>query len=533
VQLVCYALHDFAPKLVPARAQRQWMDDFPDRHAYRCLPLSIANAHGWDVLCPVPIEIEWNGGPETRDLVIRALKPLPGGRPLEHFCRSNFSRGVATFHVDYLFQTDPEWDLLTSGPFNHPKNNAAPLTGIIETDWLPYPFTMNWQVLSKGIVRFEEDEPFCFLFPVKKQALLDCQPEIRRLSDNPELNQKHIAFRDTREEFMKRFRAGDAATIKQAWQRHYFVGRHPDGTLAEEHLNKLRLAEPVDRRAPGGVTNPVWQPVPTTTSVQPAAAATKPAATISEPAARRSDPRWQDDSLLNEIPQKQDEHNEAGRQRIDREGHVTDWSNTYVVRSAADAAGCDFLVVDDLLTAEQCDILGRAFQGLADKTFKSDKIDPYWNNRFIWYADVAAAQPAAGKIMRDAQARAIAQMRDFYQLNVPIYPDLLQIVTWKPGMFMRPHADNAHSDGSKHNMAHRDLSGIIYLNDDYEGGELYFTALDIAIKPRRGMFVGIAAGFHHEHAVLRVDAGTRLTMPFFLTFDVAKADRLLTPNPAT
>jgi hypothetical protein len=528
---VCYALHDFAPKLVPARAQRQWMDDFPDRHAYRCLPLSIANAHGWDVLCPIPIEIEWNGGPETRDLVIRAKKPLPGGRPLEHFCRSNFSRGIATFHVDYLFQTDPEWDLLTSGPFNRPKDNAAPLTGIIETDWLPYPFTMNWQVLRKGIVQFEEDEPFCFLFPVKKQALIDCQPEIRRLSDNPELSEKHTAFRESREEFMKRFQAGDAATLKQAWQRHYFVGRHPDGTLAEEHLNKLRLAEPVDRRGPAAAARPRVPPA-ITPRMEPAMMnREKPTATPSEPIARRSDPRWQDDSVLNEIPQDQDQHNEAGRQRIDREGHMTDWSNTYVVRSAADAADCNFLVVDDLLTAEQCDVLGRAFGDLADKTFKSDKIDPYWNNRFIWYADVAAARPGAAEIMHDAQRRAIAQMRDFYRLKVPIYPDLLQIVTWKPGMFMPPHADNANPDRSQHKMAYRDLSGIIYLNDDYDGGELYFTALDIAVKPRRGMFVGIAAGFHHEHAVLRVDSGTRLTMPFFLTFDVAKADPLLMREP--
>jgi hypothetical protein len=519
VQLVCYALHDFAPTLVAARPQRQWMDDFPDRHAYRCLPLTIANAHGWEVLCPIPIEIEWNGGPDVKDLVIRARKTLPGGRPLEHFCRSNFSRGVATFHVDYLFQTDPGWDLLTSGPFNLPKDNAAPLTGIIETDWLPYPFTMNWQVLRKGVVRFEEDEPFCFIFPVKKQALLECQPEIRRLSDNAELSEKHAAFRESREAFMQRFHANDPATIKQAWQRHYFVGRHPDGTLAEDHLNKLRLAEPIDRRDEGEAASPVW-PAAASAGAQPAAAA-------SPIVARRSDPRWRDDSLLNEISADQDQYNEAGRRRIDGEGHLTDWSNTYVVRSAADAAGCNFLVVDDLLTAEQCGILSRAFDALSENTFKSEEIDPFWNNRMIWYADVAAARPAAAKIMLDAQRRAIAQMAEFYQLTAPIYPDLLQMVTWKPGMYMQPHADNANPDGSPHAMAYRDLSGIIYLNDDYDGGELYFTALDIAVKPRRGMFVGVAAGFYHEHAVLRVDAGTRLTMPFFLTFDPAKADPLL------
>ena len=151
MKLTCYALHEFAPKLVAAHPQRKWMDDFPDRHPYRCLPLSIANAHGWDVLCPYPIEIEWNGGPSVSDLVVRALKPLPARQQLEHLCRSNFSRGVVTFHVNYLFKTEPGWDLLATGPFNRPKDNIAPLTGIMESDWLPYPFTMNWQVLRPGL----------------------------------------------------------------------------------------------------------------------------------------------------------------------------------------------------------------------------------------------------------------------------------------------------------------------------------------------------------------------------------------------
>jgi hypothetical protein len=77
------------------------------------------------------------------------------------------------------------------------------------------------------------------------------------------------------------------------------------------------------------------------------------------------------------------------------------------------------------------------------------------------------------------------------------------------------------------------LSGVAYLNDDYEGGELYFTALDIAVKPRRGSFLAFTAGFHHEHAVLRVTSGsTRLTIPSFFTFDATKADPALHPEVA-
>ena len=516
MKLVCYALHDFAPRLVAAQPRRQWMDDFADRHAYRCLPLSIANAHGWEVLCPAPIEIGWNGGPRVEDLTIRALKPLPGGRPLDHFCRSNFSRGIATFHVDYLFQTDLEWDLLATGPFNRPKHNLAPLSGIIESDWLPYPFTMNWQVLRKGYARFEEDEPFCFIFPIKKQALLECQPEIRRLSDNPELSRQQDAFRQSRDEFMQRFRARDPAALKQPWQRYYFLGQHPDGTRVEDHINKLRLKDPVDRRSPP----------PSAVSVQ------QPSGMHVEASTKRGNPRWRDDSPLNRMAIDQDQRNVAGRNRIDREGHLTDWSGTRVIRSQADAAGRDFLVIDNLLTGEQCDRLVQAFRGLSDRIFNSDGIDPYWNNRFIWHADVAKERPADAQIMLGGLTRAVARIAEFYRLIAPIYPDLLQLVSWKPGIFMPPHADNANPDRSAHMMAYRDLSGIVYLNDDYDGGELYFTALDVAIKPKRGMLVGIAAGFHHEHAVLRVGSGLRLTMPFFLTFDPTRADRRLVPPAA-
>jgi len=68
-------------------------------------------------------------------------------------------------------------------------------------------------------------------------------------------------------------------------------------------------------------------------------------------------------------------------------------------------------------------------------------------------------------------------------------------------------------------MAHRDFSGIVYLNDDYRGGEFYFTARNTLITPRKGMLLAFSAGFYHEHAVLRVEGRERLTMPFFLTFD--------------
>jgi hypothetical protein len=173
------------------------------------------------------------------------------------------------------------------------------------------------------------------------------------------------------------------------------------------------------------------------------------------------------------------------------------------------------------------------FGALEDETYADERIDRCWNDRFVWLKDVLEACPEAGRLMIERQQAAIRLITDFYRLRAPICSDLLHVVRWKPGTSMPPHADNAHPERSPHAMAHRDFSGVAYLNDDHTGGELHFTARDLKIEPKRGSFVAFTGGFHHEHAVLRVTGGnTRLTIPSVFTFAPEHADRLLHPELA-
>jgi hypothetical protein len=246
MKLVAYALMPDPLPLRPAPATRTWMDHIPDRHAYRCLPLNIANAHGWEVGAVCDMEVAWDGGPHARNLQVRALDGYPH---LPNFVVSHFAFGILTFHLTYLFRTEPGWNLFCTGPTNRPKDAIGPLSGVIETDWLPYPFTMNWQMTRPGKVRFDRDEPICLVYPVPANALIDTAPEVRNLGDDPALEAQMLAWKDRRDEFMQRFNARDAATLKEAWQRFYFLGARPDGSPAPPtHVNKLRLAVPVDRR---------------------------------------------------------------------------------------------------------------------------------------------------------------------------------------------------------------------------------------------------------------------------------------------
>ena len=96
MHLDCYKIYDVAPQMVPARSNRDWMDAFTDRHPYRCLPLTMANSTGWELLCPMDIKIKWNGGTRNEDIQI-----LTRGDPnaISSFADAHFMRGIVTFHT--------------------------------------------------------------------------------------------------------------------------------------------------------------------------------------------------------------------------------------------------------------------------------------------------------------------------------------------------------------------------------------------------------------------------------------------------
>ena len=51
MKLTAYVVDGHSIDIRPAPLERDWMDNTEQRYAYRCLPLSIANAHGWEILC--------------------------------------------------------------------------------------------------------------------------------------------------------------------------------------------------------------------------------------------------------------------------------------------------------------------------------------------------------------------------------------------------------------------------------------------------------------------------------------------------
>jgi hypothetical protein len=236
-RLVAYELDVPVSDIVPAPIDRVWMDKTPDRFAYRCLPLNIANACGWQVLSPVGFEAVWNGSPDIKAIQIRIFdQGYPP--PVSHF-----GSGVLTFHINFLFRTEEREQLLVTGPINNPKDGIQALSGVIETDWSHYTFTMNWIFTCPNkIIRFEKGEPICQILPLSLDRLERYEPEIINLqSESPDMFKAYKDWTESRNNFNKGLATGDEEALKLKWQRAYFKGLNRHDQIEPEHRTKLSL----------------------------------------------------------------------------------------------------------------------------------------------------------------------------------------------------------------------------------------------------------------------------------------------------
>lgn len=218
----------------PAGLSRDWMDHSSDRFAYRCLPLNIANTHGWEIYCEESFEAVWNGGSRIDAIKISPTQTSPA--------ITHFGSGVLTFHVPCVFRTEPDWNLMVMGPPNRPKRGIQALTGIIETNWSPYSFTMNWIFTEPNYpIQFKQGEPFCFFFPISQGAVERTEPEFRDMRSNSNLYHQHSEWVKSRQYFIEDLSTPGSEAVQEKWQRKYFQGQQMDGQPGTlKHQTKIR-----------------------------------------------------------------------------------------------------------------------------------------------------------------------------------------------------------------------------------------------------------------------------------------------------
>lgn len=151
---------EISQQLVKPPKKRSWFTP----HFYRCLPLSIANQYGFVLSLPYDIELTWDGTEPIHGVTIK-------GDQSESFFKvvSLFGNGIVTIITPYFLRTPPGVNLMTINPPNYVLPNITVMNGVIETDNIRGPFTLNIKLQMPGITTtLRKGMPISGILPIPR-----------------------------------------------------------------------------------------------------------------------------------------------------------------------------------------------------------------------------------------------------------------------------------------------------------------------------------------------------------------------------
>jgi len=178
--------------------------------------------------------------------------------------------------------------------------------------------------------------------------------------------------------------------------------------------------------------------------------------------------------------------------------------------------GKEIYVVNNFLSEKECD----AIVGYLDMIVQNGWLK--WNE-ISFYGSLAM-----GYWPYDDNLNAFGLPRDYFnQLKIKIKDigekaigtELSEVSyhaqKWVTGAFADYHSDNSDENGNPTAFQRSKYAAFIYLNDDFDGGNLKFKDSEISLKPTKGMIAIFNGGHENQHMVTTITNGERYTVGSF------------------
>lgn len=188
----------------------------------------------------------------------------------------------------------------------------------------------------------------------------------------------------------------------------------------------------------------------------------------------------------------------------------------------------NIVAIDDFMTEEELTYLNNfarknTMWDVTETHYNEDGTviydSSYWDHRVATAPILKEADPKVVELISDMQDRLKKKVDSFF--DVDAHPTSPAIVRWLPGQRQQPHADKelheGEGRGKPNDFPYYDIAGLFYINDDYEGGELYFPNQGIQFKPKAGSAYFFPGDMNYIHGVTEIKSGIRYVCPFFWT----------------
>lgn len=111
----------------------------------------------------------------------------------------------------------------------------------------------------------------------------------------------------------------------------------------------------------------------------------------------------------------------------------------------------------------------------------------------------------------NVQLPAVKDYCHFFNIMELRYWEAFNFIKYGPGQHFQEHHDHGYS----YNCV---VSLVGYINDDYEGGELYFRLQNLNIKPKSGDLYIFPSNFMYPHRAMPVQSGTKYSIVTMLDY---------------
>lgn len=131
----------------PMSIKRDWMDETPQGHAYRCFPVGQANMIGWSISCKEDIRFIWNGINDTTAETVKILDE-------KQYLYTGRGQSTISFSTGLIFRSEKDISLLTINPVNSFNPDFETMSSLISTSFYdnPLPLAIKAKIPNKEVV---------------------------------------------------------------------------------------------------------------------------------------------------------------------------------------------------------------------------------------------------------------------------------------------------------------------------------------------------------------------------------------------
>jgi hypothetical protein len=195
--ITAYKKTPMALNIEPMSIKRDWMDETPQGHAYRCHPVTSANVIGWSISSPVDIKFIWNGINDTSSTTVTILEG-------QNYVYTGRGQSSVSFNTGFILRTDEYTSVLTITPQNYFNPDIEVMSSLISTSFLDtdFPLAIKCMTANKEIV-IKAGTPIATIIPISLTSLKDESVEIVNFVSTQEYHNARTAYGAAAQEINK------------------------------------------------------------------------------------------------------------------------------------------------------------------------------------------------------------------------------------------------------------------------------------------------------------------------------------------